>query len=261
MSEPNEIVDLLNGGSTPIARDDELDEQEEEAPDEQEDTPEEDGDIEVEPAEDEEDEIEPAEVSDRERVLTERLEQITADKLALENARNEAQVSEQDQPTTPAEHNFLEGVDLDDVLSDAQGLNRVLVNVYNKGLADASARAAEQVMRSLPKLITTYVTQQTTMAEMVKDFYRENPDLEPVKRTVAAVANEISAESPGMPLQELFVEAAKRTRQVLNIQARTNGATKVPANTQKPAFVKQGARRKALPGLQGLAKEVQDLLS
>ena len=194
---------------------------------------------------------------DRESALLARIEELQEQLLERTTIPDASDEESGVEPETTTELNFLDTEDIDEVLGDPVQLNKVLVKVHQHALEEASKRAAENVMRNLPKVITTYIGQHTTMQEMVNDFYRENPDLQAVKRTVAAVANEINAENPGMNMKELFDKAATKTREVLKIK---KNAEKKANTGKKPAFAKQGARPAPEKGLSGIAAEIEELV-
>ena len=156
--------------------------------------------------------------------------------------------------------NFLKDINMDDVVDNADALNRVLVAVYNKATTDAESRAVEKVLRSIPQLVVNYASRHATMAETVREFYGKNPDLAPVRRTVAAVANEVASEHPDWAVSLVFDEAATRSRKLLGLKA---SSVVSPAGGVTPAFVKPGAsgRRKATDtGLTAVQKEIAELI-
>jgi len=83
----------------------------------------------------------------------------------------------------------------------------------------------------------------------------------PLAATVGAIANEVSQENPNLTLDEVFVEAAKRTREVLGLPA----APATPAaRTERPNLPQRrspGNRRNGTNVLTGVAKEIDDLLT
>lgn len=214
-----------------------------------------------EPAEEELEEIPLDQLTPRERALMERLERVTGEKLAtvpVETAREtQAEVA-------PVDHNFLEGMDIDEVLSTPENFNKLLLSVYNKGLQEAGRLAAENIMRSLPSTINTFVNQQLTMRETVQQFYNDNPELRNVKKIVAGVANEIAAEHPEYELGKLMNEASSRVYKMLGLK---KGAMKKGGNgttSGKPAFVRQRSGservRADTPGATLLETEIAELL-
>jgi hypothetical protein len=192
------------------------------------------------------------ELTDREKALLERLEKVTGERL---DQSPQVTVPEEQSQQAIVEHNFLEGLDIDEVLSSSENFNKLLVSVYAKGMQEASKLSAENIMRNLPSVISQYVSQHVTMSEMVKDFYSSNPDLAGVKRTVAAVANEIANDDPNLTTPQVFEKTATRVRELLKLKKPT-----LPSAKLKPAFVQQRGRQQT-PQLQGLAREIEELLS
>src|SRR5262245_24899231 len=122
--------------------------------------------------------------SDREKQLLARIEELTQEKLD----RNKP--AEQSEPEFQAQtHDFLEGLDIDEVLSSSDNLNKLLLGVYNKALQESSKLSAENIMRSLPSTMSNYVSQHLSMRELVTQFYDDNPELKDAKKTVTAVVN------------------------------------------------------------------------
>jgi hypothetical protein len=198
---------------------------------------------------------EPVEEPDQQQALLNRIEQLTEERLRSEDTpiTDPTQVEPQS-----VEHNYLEGLDIDEVLGHSDNLNKLLLAVHNKVLSDASRITAENIMRSLPRVISQYVSNHMTMAEMVREFYEANPDLKAVKRTVAAVANEIAGNEPGLPTAELFKKAGEKTREVLKLKKITPSPQRMTPRTN-PAFARQKGRA-IVPELTGIEKEIDELI-
>ncbi len=183
--------------------------------------------------------------------------------------------------TDPEKVNFLGEDKLDEVLDDPEKFNAVLRRVYNQGVSDSKQAVTENVLRSIPQVVTTYVNKRTAMKDMIDDFYKANNDLVGVKRTVALVANEVAAEDTGMALEKVFEETAIRSRRILGMPARVvvvdpnaPAPVVVPAavvtpdpnnpnpSPVTPAFAEQGART-GTPGsgLKGVEKDIMDLIT
>lgn len=214
--------------------------------------------IEAEKVEDKEiieEEVKKDDTLSREDILTARVEELQA-KLEEKNAPivEEDIIKVDDKPAL----DFMKDLDIDEVLREGASFNEILVAVYNKVKEDATQAAAEKMMSDLPRIVTSYIGQQTTMQAIINDFYEANPDLKAVKRTVAAIANEIHAENPGMATKDWLEQAASKTREVLDIKKKT--AIKDRKVKEKPAFVKQGARPAPEEGLSGIAADINDLL-
>ena len=194
----------------------------------------------------------------RERILMERLERITGENLSLTTAKPTEAV-----PITPAAdavRNFMEGLDINDVLATSENLNSLLTTVYNEAMTASSKLSAEQILQNLPGIMSSYVTQHLTMTKMVDDFYGRNPDLQQVKQTVATVANKIAAEHPEFTPEQVFDASAVEARKLLRI---SNIAPTTTTPKTKPAFAPatNGRVRERAPVLTGIEKEVLDLIT
>lgn len=201
--------------------------------------------------------IEPIDYGDttpREKLLLEQLERVTGEQLDIRNVEPTPEVA----TVEPIQHNFLEGLDVDEILSSAENLNKLLVAVHDHALAQTRTLAAEQILQNLPEVISTYVVRHIATREKVADFYKENPDLVGVKRTLATVANEITAEKPELTLDQVFEEAATRTRTMLGLK---KSAPVVESPNKKPSFVNSPRARIKVPELAGVAAEVSELFN
>jgi len=213
------------------------------------------------------------ELTPREKAMLARIEKLTGKTLDIDDAVKDEEPEAKPKPKPKVEPepekdpDFIGADNLDEILDDPKKLNALLVKVYKMGVDTASGKASEKVLTSIPRLVTQYVGKHATMSNLVSDFYKKNADLAGVKKTVAAVANDVASENPGLSVDQVFEKVAERTREVLGMKAKA----KTPAlkkstgdkpDTKKPAFADQHSR-KATPssGLKGLAKEVNDLLS
>ena len=104
-----------------------------------------------------------------------------------------------------------------------------------------------------------YITRHSAMNRMVDDFYTENADLANVKQTVAAVANDIHSKNPDLGVEEVFKQSAEQTRKLLGLQKQA--ITAVKRKPSKPAFAKAGSARKTAPQIDGIQREINDLLT
>lgn len=186
---------------------------------------------------------------ERESALLARLEEETGQRLSMERD----QPADIPEPESAAAPNFMDGLDIDEVLSNGDNLNKLLLAVYNAGLGEAVRRASDNVLGSVNDLVSRYVREQLTMSEMVKEFYDTNPDLRPVRRTVAAIAREISAGDPELKPQDVFAQTAVKVRQVLKLKPPV-------AKQQSRSFVPQRGRKTVEPELVGTEKEIMELM-
>ena len=163
-------------------------------------------------------------------------------------------------PTTPAAmQNFLENTSIDDLLENPEKFNAVLNQVSQQSQQAATQGAVQQVLRSVPELVMGYITRHSAMNRMVDDFYLENADLANVKQTVAAVANDVHSKNPELGVEEVFKQSAEATRKLLGLQKQAKTVAK--RKPLKPAFAKAGGARKVAPQINGIQREINDLLN
>jgi len=193
--------------------------------------------------------------SPREKALLKRIEELTQSKLDSGKSKEKFESPEED---TTQDHNFLADLDLDEVLSNSDNLNKLLVAVYKQAVKDSSSRSAENIMRTLPETMSNYVNNHLSMRELVTQFYSDNPDLKDVKKTVTDVANQIANENPELSVDDVFSKTGARVREILNMK-------KIEPKAEKPTLHNnrgnRGNRtRLNIPELDGLAKEVNELI-
>ena len=197
--------------------------------------------------------IDNSSLTPREIALLERLERLTGEKLESINPPPQLEMKE----VPKDEFDFIGDGDIDEVLSSKENLNKLLQGVYQRGLSEASKLSAESIMQSLPRIVTQYISQHIEMRDIVGKFYEENSDLIPVKRTVAAVANEIAAANPDLSTEEVFKRTAQQTRVLLRLR---DPSSNIPKPKSNPALVGQKKGRNNIPALDGLAKEISELI-
>jgi len=85
--------------------------------------------------------------------------------------------------------------------------------------------------------------------------------LVPVKRTVAAVANELHAQNPDWTIEQVFKEAAPKTREILGMKVKKAKSAEEKVD-ENPAFV-SGTKGKqtSAKGTKTLADEIDALLT
>lgn len=197
--------------------------------------------------------------SEREKQLLARIEELSAREGTYQRTSSDDSTA-----FTPQNHNFLADIDIDDVLSTSEGLNNLLLSVYNKAIQEASRMSAENIMRGLPGTMSSYFNQQLTMRELVTNFYRDNPELEGMKKTVAMVANEVANENPELTAEQVFEETSKRARKLLgiaDIQPKSNTVNGRERPTLHSSRGNGGRQRVQIPELDGLAREIHDLIT
>lgn len=174
-----------------------------------------------------------------------------------------AATAQQQAPTAaPQMLAFLpDGVDLEDIITDKNSLNQVMNAVYQKAVADG----AQQVLLSLPQIVSAQVQQQAALKSSVDTFYTKYPHLAEFKRTVAAVATEIASEHPEWAVEQVFDAAAVKASEVIGLNKQIAGSS--PSASGKPlkapALVKPKGGRASNDGgnVNKLQKDIEELLS
>lgn len=155
---------------------------------------------------------------------------------------------------------FVGEADLDELLSDKNKFNEFLSGFANQ----IRNNTTEQVYRNMPQMVQTQVQSQQQLKTYVDEFYKSNEDLLPVRKTVGAVANEISAEHPEYDLDTLFTETEAKVRKMMGLkkEALENKPQSSESRSQSPALPQRGARRSGggPKKLTGQEKHIQDVL-
>lgn len=163
---------------------------------------------------------------------------------------------------------FLKGMSQEEVeklIESPEALNKLLNQVRRASIESAIPLAQERTMLNVPQVTAAYVKRYNTMKALVDDFYKENEDLKVVQRAVGQVANEVHSEHPDWTIQQVFKEAATKTREALGMPApTTKPRAQVTIKGQgDPAFAQPRSSRRGGPQkkLTGMAKEIDDLLA
>jgi hypothetical protein len=152
-------------------------------------------------------------------------------------------------------------LDIDEVVSDKKLFNQV-VGIIIKA---AREQARNEVMTALPQSVSGHVTQQMMVQKTTDAFYEENKDLLPVRKTVAYVAAEIYASKPDVDMKTLYIEAAKKTREILGMREpvieNKDDVNVRRRNPEFPSSSKGGNRGKKSGGeVDAIQKDINDTL-
>jgi len=145
-------------------------------------------------------------------------------------------------PITLEEHDFVGDLDLDLLTSDKDTLNKLLNTVYSKGVTDSKTITSESVLLSIPDIVKTNITILNTLKEESDKFYAENADLQPFKRVVAAVFEDISSQNPDKKYGEILEQVGDEARKRLNLQKLAT-KPKPPADRPPKLPSKGGGKR------------------
>ncbi len=123
-----------------------------------------------------------------------------------------------DEPLKLEEHDFVGDLDLDDLTRDKSTFNKLLNNVYSKGVLDSKSVIGEAVLRAIPDIVKTNISIMTSLKEASDNFYKENEDLAPFKKVVAMVFEEVAAKNPDKQYSEILGQVGDEARKRLNLQ-------------------------------------------
>lgn len=112
----------------------------------------------------------------------------------------------------------------DDVMKSSDNFNALLTSVVNT--------AVERSLRLMPQVATQLVEQQVNLKNAVRDFYTDNRDLEPHKKYVGFVANEIAAQHSDWGLTQILQEVEKEVRGRLKLARPGENMQTVPVTPQ-----------------------------
>lgn len=254
-TKPDETVDGAEPVSEEIEAGEEFEEEEEiEERVVAEAEPEPEGEVETEEevVEEEVEVDELAELREQNRLLQERVETLSSFSIGTQPAPQEPETT----PTSaPAFTGFLaEGESVDDILDDPKKFNEFAMRIYSRAKEDART----EVLRSIPNVVIHQVQQQRVLNDAIEEFYKENEDLKPVRRTVGVVTNEVVSEHPDWALDKVLDEVAKKTRQVLGMKQRVE--SRIKKRVRKPALVKKKTTSSAKPASPNISELERDIL-
>lgn len=156
----------------------------------------------------------------------------------------------------------------DEVMKTPENFNALLTSVVNT--------AVERSLRLMPQVATQLVEQQMNLKTAVTSFYTDNKDLEPHKKYVGFVANEITAQHPDWGLTQILQETEKEVRNRLKLERVVSNENPTPTPTRvqqqinnphtassNPGFVPGGGggRRGSSSSDGNLSSQEKDIMS
>jgi hypothetical protein len=217
---------------------------------------------------DEEEEGEP----DKDKIidsLRKRLNEAPSENV-LEKKEGEPEEKEKEEenkvsPLKLEEQDFIGELDLDDDIRDKEAFNKLLNSVYSKGVNDSKRIATEDVLSSIPNIVKYNLTLLTSLKEASDDFYKENSDLTPFKRVVAAVFEEIAANNPDKKYNELINLVAPEARRRLELHKQAIRKEDIEEKDKPPRLhnIKSGHRQSQShkSNTSALEKEISEMNS
>jgi regulator of replication initiation timing len=128
-------------------------------------------------------------------------------------------------PATDApieDQDFLKGVDVDEVTREPGAFNKLLNTIYKKAVESVRGevrKTKEETIQSIPSIVNTNMELQKTLKEMSDKFYETNKDLQPFKKVVAVVFEEIASQNPKLPYNEVLGKVGVETRKRLELKS------------------------------------------
>lgn len=203
-------------------------------------------------------EKEPSEIDQirkQNEMLLQRIEELSG---KIMSPAPQAEVKEAENLTKEDMLDIIGDEDIDDILASKELFNAAI----GKAVRIAEERAMQKVLLSIPQIVMKQTQQQMAIQKATEEFYVENADLVPVKKTVAAVANEIYSTNPQLTIAEIFEKSAEKTREILGLRKQANRLINEQGRTPELVQKTQGKRDRAkAPSMDKLQQELEDLLN
>lgn len=166
---------------------------------------------------------------------------------AVAVAESKSVLTEEKAPTEEIINFLGDGTNMEELWSDKDKLNKLLTEVYNRGMV--------KVYESMPGLIDKRARHLQSLQDTSNRFFDKNKDLLPYKTVVGIVANTMEAEHPDWKPDKVEKELPKEVRKLLNLKATVKKENKAK-EAGLPGDAK-GAREPAEPTKKKLSFEEQ----
>lgn len=123
-------------------------------------------------------------------------------------------------PLVLTDQDFVGELDIEEVARDSKEFNKLLNKIYQKAVTDAHQMTDESVLRSIPDIVRTNLSLMIGLQKASEEFYKENEDLKPFKKVVAAVFEDLSSKEPGKKYDEVLKNVGDEVRKRLDLQKR-----------------------------------------
>ena len=178
-------------------------------------------------------------------------DQIIADlqsRLAAKEAKKEEpKIEDQD---------FLGEVDLDELTRDPKEFNKVLNKIYQKAVMDTRS----SVVETLPEIVKTNIAIMNELKSTSDRFYEDNKDLQPFRKVVSVVFDELASASPTKNYSDLIKEVAPEVRKRLNITKKVE--VKEVKKSDPPKLPQKGSKSgksQDSPNIEPLQAELEEM--
>ncbi len=163
--------------------------------------------------------IEPEPIDDKDKII-EDLRTKLAEKVVEPTPTPEPEPVPDPEPQPPAaleDQDFLGDTDPEDLVRDPAEFNKMLNKVFHQGIDNARKVLGEGVLRAIPDIVKANVVSMANLQKASEEFYKENEDLEPFKRVVGVVFEEIASDNPGKSYSELLPKVGDEVRNRLEL--------------------------------------------
>jgi len=164
-------------------------------------------------------------------------------------------------PFSLEDQDFLKDVDLDDLITDKDALNKLFNQVYKSAVSDTRKSLSESVLRQIPDIVKANIVIQQNLKATSDRFYEENKDLEPFKKVVAVVFEDLLAQNPDKKYDEILSLTAPEVRKRLDLQKKVvqqpnkSGTPRLPSSKGGGG----GKRTDTKPDISPMEKELSDM--
>lgn len=195
------------------------------------------------------------EPDERDKTISE-LRQKLADKEEVKIP--EVEPEPEPEPLTLEEQDFIGDTDLDNLFREPKEFNKLLNKVFHQGVDTTRKVLGEGVLRAIPDIVRANVDAMARLQEASDKFYKENEDLKPFEKVVAAVFEELASESPGKGYDELLPSVSTEVRNRLELHRKAADDNKDKSPRRLPRN-KGRSTPKDKPLTNSLMKELEDM--
>lgn len=165
------------------------------------------------------------------------------------------------EPDEVTAQDFLGDLDPDDLIRDPKDFNHFMNKIYQQAVKDSQKSLASKLNSMLPEMIRANVNAISAMQEASVKFYKDNADLEPFKKVVSVVFEELAASNPAKTYGELLKDVSTEARKRLDLHLKP--VPKQPADERKPPKLpkKSGSVGRAadVPKSNPLLNEIEEM--
>lgn len=120
-------------------------------------------------------------------------------------------------PLEVGEQDFIGDVDIDEVTNDPKEFNKLLNKIYHQAVKDTEKYMSEKFDKTLPNMVKENLTTMTNLQKASEDFFSENKDLEPFRKVVATVFEELATKNPEKNYGDIMKDVATESRKRLGL--------------------------------------------